>query len=1176
VTLLCPSCRTENPAGAKFCVECASPLARGCPNCGTVNPSNAKFCLECAASLVPGAALAPAPPVGREASHKADPVSERRLVTVLFADLVGFTPFAEDKDAEDVRESLTEYFDIARQVIERFGGTVEKFIGDAVMAVWGVPTTHEDDPERAVRAALELLPAVHALGEGIEARAGVLTGEAAVTLGATDQGMVAGDLVNTASRLQSAAAPGTVLVGEATQQAAGAAILFEPVGEQALKGKATPVPAWRAVRVQGGKGGRMRGPGLEAPFVGRTQELQLLKDHYHATAREGRAALVSIVGPAGIGKSRVVEEFYRQTDGEAEDYWGHNGRSPSYGEGLTFWALGEMIRHRAGLAETDDEAATRAGIAQMLAEHVPDEEERRWIEPAMLSLLGIADEGAASDQLFGAWRAFFERLAATNPVVLVFEDLHWADTGLLDFIDHLLEWSRDHPIFIITHARPELLERRPNWGAAKRHFTSVYLEPLSEAAMRELLGGLVHGLPESATQAIVARADGVPLYAVELVRMLVNEGRLIEQGGAYVTVGEITELAIPDTLTALIAARLDGLEAEDRSLIQDASVLGQSFTLAGLAAVSGLEPGVIESRIAGLTRREILSRDMDPRSPERDQYRFVQALIREVSYQTLAKRDRKARHLAVARFLEGLGHDEIAGALAGQYIAAYQNAAAGEEADALAIQARIALRAAADRAAALGATEQAYRFLAEALSVGAGTADEAELTLGAGEMATAAGRHAEAEPLLRRAVALFDHRGDQAAAARATAAVGRGLITGGRLTEAIEVLEAMSQAAHDSIDPAVLEVRGQLARAFMLQSRYSRAVEVADELLPAAERAGLDALVADTLVTKGTALVQNGRPREGLPMVRAGGDLADQVGRADTVVRSLINRALTEMDVDPVASLEASRAGLALARRNGRRGEAVVMTTNAVEAAIVAGDWDWMTAEAESALADDYERAERVLVVTMAIVVRSLRGTPRDALLTELPGLIPGESQAEQGQLTDARGWDAFGRGDLRSASDEWRECDRLTYESSDIQANRIARMSLWMHDGDALEVDLGALAASGRYGAALNADRMGLVAGLAALRGRKDEAVHLFVQGAAECRRLKLPWTEALLGIDMATVLDSSLPEVAEATASTREILTRLGAAPFLARLDQLTAGTPQVTSVPIESSAVETSVQT
>ena len=409
-------------------------------------------------------------------------------MSILFADLVGFTTLSDGRDAEETRELLTRYFDVSRDVIERYGGSVEKFIGDAVMAVWGAPVAHEDDAERAVRAALDLVDAVRSLGPGIAARAGVLTGEAAVTIGAVGQGMVAGDLVNTASRLQAAAIPGVVLVGEATQRAASGAIAFEPAGEQAMKGKAAPVAAWRALRVVAERGGRGRSDTLEAPFVGRDDELRLLKDLYHATSREKRPRLVSVIGPAGIGKTRLAWEFLKYIDGLVEQVWWHDGRSPAYGEGISFWALGEMVRGRCRLLETDDAATTRVKVAATLAEHVPDEAERRWIEPALLALLGIGS-GIGSEQLFGAWRTFFERLAATAPVVMVFEDHHYADTGLLDFVDHLLGWSKGVPIYVVTLARPDLLERRPDWGAGKRNFTSLYLEPLSEPVMRSAARG---------------------------------------------------------------------------------------------------------------------------------------------------------------------------------------------------------------------------------------------------------------------------------------------------------------------------------------------------------------------------------------------------------------------------------------------------------------------------------------------------------------------------------------------------------------------------------------------------------------------------------------------------------------------------------------------------------------
>ena len=704
--MVCSNCGTENRAGRKFCSECAAPLALPCPSCGALNEPGEKFCGECAQPLPAGL-----PTTAPSSLQAPTPVAERRLVSILFADLVGFTTLAEGRDAEDTRELLSGYFDLSREVIGRYGGTIEKFIGDAVMAVWGAPTAHEDDAERAVRAALDLVDAVRTLGPAIQARAGVLTGEAAVTLGATNQGMVAGDLVNTASRLQSAAAPGTVLVGEATHRAAAGAIAFEEASEQTLKGKTSPVPAWRALRVVAELGGRNRSETLEAPFVGRDDELRLLKDLFHATGRERRARLVSVIGPAGIGKSRLGWEFSKYTDGVIDTTYWHVGRSPAYGEGISFWALGEMVRRRAGLFETDDETTTRLKIAETLVEYVPDEADRRWMEPALLALLGVETSTGGSEQLFAAWRTFFERIADRGTVTMVFEDFHHANSGLIDFVDHLLEWSRGAPIYVITLSRPELLERRPDWGAAKRNFTSLYLEPLDPGAMRELLAGLVPGLPASAVQAIVARADGIPLYAVETVRMLVADGRLAIDDGTYRPVGDLTSLAVPETLTALIASRLDGLAPDDRTLVSDAAVLGQSFTPAGLAAVSGIPEAELEPRLRALVRRELLTLETDARSPERGQYAFVQALIREVAYNTLAKPDRKRRHLAAARFFESLDTDEIAGALAGHYLAANANATEGPEADALAGQARIALIAAAARAVALGANDHALRIL---------------------------------------------------------------------------------------------------------------------------------------------------------------------------------------------------------------------------------------------------------------------------------------------------------------------------------------------------------------------------------------------------------------------------------------------------------------------------------
>ncbi len=503
----CTACGHENEDDRKFCGQCGTRLAQMCPSCGHANPPADRFCGDCGGPLAGLSADASRSATTGPAASPA-PEAERRLVSVLFADLVGFTAASEERDPEDVREFLSRYFETAREVIGRYGGTVEKFIGDAVMAVWGTPTANEDDAERAVRAALDLVDALPGLSVGsvggLHLRAGVLTGEAAVTLGALGEGMVAGDLVNTAARLQAAAAPGEVLVGEATFRTASEAIAFEPAGDQAMKGKSLPVAAWRAVRVVAGRKGMGRAPGIEPPFVGREHELQLLKDLYHATARERRARLVSVIGIAGIGKSRLAWELEKYLDGLVETVWWHQGRSPAYGDGVTFWALGEMVRRRAGLAEDDDEATTREKVAAALHEHVPDEEERRWIAPRLHALLGFDEAPAGQrEELFAAWRTFFERIADRGPVVLVFEDLHWADTGLMDFIESILEWSKGRPILIVSLARPELLDRRPTWGAGQRHFTAVHLEPLAAEAMTALVAGMAPGLPEAAVRRIV-------------------------------------------------------------------------------------------------------------------------------------------------------------------------------------------------------------------------------------------------------------------------------------------------------------------------------------------------------------------------------------------------------------------------------------------------------------------------------------------------------------------------------------------------------------------------------------------------------------------------------------------------------------------------------------------------
>jgi class 3 adenylate cyclase len=1169
--VICSNCGTENRVGAKFCMECGTPLSATCPNCAFANLPNAKFCSECATPLaaanVPGRdgreRVRPDPSASATAPG-ADPTAERRLVSVLFADLVGFTAFSEGRDAEEVRELQGRYFGIVGEIIGRYGGVIEKFIGDAVMALWGAPHAFEDDAERAVRAGLDLVSAVRVLDPEIELRVGILTGEAAVTVGATNQGMVTGDMVNTASRLQSVAQPSTVLVGEATKRAAGGAIAFEPVPDQVLKGKVSPVPAWRALRVVAQRRGVGRSEALEAPFVGRDEELRQLKDLFHATIREGRPRLVSVIGPAGIGKSRLAWEFLKYVDGLVDTVYWHDGRSPAYGDGISFWALGEMVRGRAGLQETDDEPTTRDRVVAMLEKHVPDEAERGWIGPALLSLLGI-ESGMGSQQLFGAWRTFFERLAERAPVVMVFEDLHHADAGLLDYIDHVQEWSRTSPILIVTLARPELIERRPDWGAGKRSFTSIRPEPLTDEAMRELLLGLVPGLAPAARDAIVARADGIPLYAVETVRMLLAEGQLVVgDDGVHRPVGDLTDLAVPETLTALISARLDGLDPADRALVADAAVLGQSFTVAGLAEVSGVGPDALEPRLRALVRRELLVQHLDPRSAERGQYGFVQALIREVAYNTLAKRDRKFRHLAAARFFETLGSDELAGALAGHYLAAQGYAADGAEADALAAQARVALRGAAERAATLGSHAQAIAFLEHALAISPAATDRADLHERA---LSSALQGLDAELAERHAVGAVEARrelGDRAAIAAAMAGWARSTWafgSGGQRTLEIALL-AWEEFADLEETPAGVEVMLQVSAGYVGVEDYPAVLTWLERVLPIAERLNLTAQTADGLARLSSVLYRLDRPEESLILLRGAHDLAMANGLDAVHRRTRTALTFYEQFADPVAGLAMTREGLEIASRRGSKNYGFLMVGNAVSCALRVGEWDWSVTLLDDWLANDTTVGRYLELFVDRAVLTTLTGGDASADIAEAERLLAEVSDPQYTSYVHwARSWAAFAAGRLDEARKEATTAVDVTSYFAPITLPIATRAALWAGGLDEARALAARVDASIVRGRAIAVDRITLHAGVAALEGRRSDAVAGYREAVRGWQQIGLAFDEALAGLDLAILLAPTEREMAEAPAiieSTKALLGRLGARPLLARLDDALARAP------------------
>jgi len=1088
-------------------------------------------------------------------------------VTVLFADLVGYTTVAEGLDAEDARDLLDRYFAVAREIIQRYGGAVEKFIGDAVMAVWGAPTAHEDDAERAVRAAMDLAVAIPDLAgaggtSGLRLRAGVLTGEAAVNLAADGQAMVAGDLVNTASRLQSVAEPGTVLVGESTYRATSGSIAFEPAGEQALKGRQAPVAAWRALSVVALVGGAGRSDVIEPPFVGRDGEFSALKERLHATSRDGRARLVSITGVAGIGKSRLAWELEKYLDGLVEPVYWHHGRSPAYGEGLAFWALGEMVRGRAGIAERDDDATTSQKLAASLAEWVPDDDERRWVAPRLRALLGLEEAPPGPrEELFSAWRAFFERISDHGTTLLVFEDLHWADAGLLDFIESMLEWSRARPILIVTLARPELLERRPTWGAGQRDFTGLHLAPLHRAAMAEMVRGMAPGLPEPVAARIVERSEGVPLYAVEFFRMLVDRGQLASGPDGYTTVGSIADLDAPGTLQALIAARLDALPAPERRLLQDASVLGKTFTLDALAAVVGPDAGQPESILRSLVRRELLSVDVDPRSPERGQYGFVGALIREVAYGTLARRDRRDRHLAAARYFEALGDGELAGMLASHYADAFASSQQGPEADAVAAQARIALRAAAERSLSLGSAAQAIAYLDQAFRVTMDATEIARLHEEIARAARLAGLYARAEGDGRDAVERYRALNDRPGVARSSADLGQILLFGSRVQEAMEVLLPALAGLDEGRDAQVaLQLKRMLARAEMFSARPERALTWCEDALTAAAKLDDVEAIADLMVTRSWALSGLGRLRESIAELRGALDLAHANGITGVELRAINNVAAVMGSLEPGPMTELLRGGMATAERIGDA-DNLDKLSMAAFLALLAGDWAWAEPALDARLRDDLPMLSWLSLASTRTVLHAWRERPADAvaMLAEIrrrAGATPTYQDSYGLHFTEVL----------------------VAMPIRDVAAMRLAATGLAAAGeaaGDPFEgLAYGGLGAAwagdlagvadavaqlarlpARYTAILGWQAL-LEATLAARSGRQREAVAVYRAAMEDLRRVGGGFYVALAALEAATTLAAGEPLTAEAAAEVRRFAAVNDAPAFLTLLERSAAG--------------------
>jgi class 3 adenylate cyclase/tetratricopeptide (TPR) repeat protein len=930
-----------------------------CARCRQVNPSGFRFCGACGSAL----------PVARR-----DPRQERKVVTVLFCDLVGFTASSDLADPEDVGAMLRPFHARARAEIERLGGTLDKLIGDGVMAVFGAPTAHEDDPERAVRCALRILDAIQDLnathhGPPLAVRIGVMTGEALVSLEPdADTETVVGDVVNTAARLESVAPTGTAVIGAPTERAVRTLFDLEALDPVRVKGKADPLPIWR-VRAARSRSGRPEP--ATTPLVGRTAELAALAAELETAIATPSARLVTLIGAPGIGKSRLLRELAVHVDARPELIAWREGRCLPYGDGISFWALGEIVKAQAGILESDDGPGAAARLDAALEPLLTDPREREWIRARLAALLGfVVDEPVTVDrgESFTAWLRFLEAIATERPLVMVVEDLHWADPVLLDFLDHLLANARAVPLLVVATARPELLERRPSWGGHR-----VQLPPLTDAETAQLTTTLLGRslLPAEVQALLLDRAGGNPLYAEEFVRLLTDRGLLVTDG-ATVRLARDASIPFPDTVQALIAARLDTLPTGAKALLQDAAVLGRVFWSGGLAAVSGRDPDTIAAGLEQLVQRGLVRAAPDSAVGGQRAYAFSHALVRDVAYAQLPRRVRARRHRAAAEWLAGLADTRAVDlaelvahhATSALDLATATRAPAAELAE-LRGPARRALVQAGDRTIDLDAT-RALGYYARALELWPGDdpGRAAVLVKLADATHQGTGNVEESGAALEEAVAAFAAQGDRLSQAGAMERLVVVRFSQGD-THAVDEIEAGVMALLDDLPPGTelarlyasaargLTIRGRPKEALALAEK---AIELADQLRqPTARLLALDA--------RGLARCEAG-DLDGLADLRAALEigLANGIGYDTAVVYNRLAEP-TWLAEGPQAAFDLCEEARAFCHRRGLALD-VWIDSSLLTMLYDLGPWDEVLAIADRIIAWERERGARYVTVS--------------------------------------------------------------------------------------------------------------------------------------------------------------------------------------------------------------------
>jgi class 3 adenylate cyclase/tetratricopeptide (TPR) repeat protein len=775
----------------------------------------------------------------------ADQRRERKVVTVVFCDLVGFTSRAEQLDPEDVEALLGPYHERLRSELERRGGTVEKFIGDAVMALFGAPITHEDDPERAVRACLAIRDWAVEQDE-VQVRIAVTTGEALIRLDArpeAGEGMASGDVVNTAARLQSAAPVNGILTDETTYRATRQVVDYRDAPAVEAKGKAEPIAVWEVVAAHSRFGVDVAHE-ARTELVGRERELGVMRDAFDRARHERTPQLLTLVGVPGMGKSRLVYELSQIGDADPELITWQQGRCLAYGDGVTLWALGEIVKAQAGIVEQDDPGDVEQKLEDAVADVLAETSDASWVESELRSLVGLAGQSELGDDrrgaAFAAWRRFLEAMAEQRPLVVVFEDLHWADESLLDFVDELVDWVTDVPLLVVATARPELLERRPGWGGGKLNATTLALAPLSEEQTADLIAHLLERpvLPVESQQVLLERAGGNPLYAEQFAELFVERG-------------SADDLPLPETLQGIIAARLDGLPDAEKDLLRDAAVVGKVFW----AATLRLDAKDATTTLHSLERKGFVRRQKRSSVEGESEFAFAHALVRDVAYGQIARADRAEKHRHVAEWIESLGRPEDhAEMLAYHWRSALELAqASGLRTDAFTERARLALREAGDRAFALNSYPAAEKYYADALALWPdGDFHRSEVLFKSAHALYFVGDDRAEEALVAARDASLAS-GDTERAAEAEALLAHVAWHRGQPGDIPLHLDRATELAGGAPSAAKARVLSITARLRTLSGEREAGLQLAEEALEMADVLGLDELRAHALTTTGTA-----------------------------------------------------------------------------------------------------------------------------------------------------------------------------------------------------------------------------------------------------------------------------------------------------------------------------------